>query len=184
MPNDLEFEANFWGQCLNTFDEEQKHYVYAPCMEIPVVGYSFDGQNKSIIDIGGGPVSMLLKTINKKCGKVVDPLPYPEWVSERYKAAKIHLLRKRGEDLNALNFDEAWIYNCLQHVDDVAKIIANAKKAAKVIRLFEWIDIPAYPGHPQQLTEQLFTDLLGPGNTAEFNSNGCYGRAFFGKFTT
>jgi hypothetical protein len=25
--NDLRFESQYWGNCTNTFDEEQKHYI-------------------------------------------------------------------------------------------------------------------------------------------------------------
>ena len=42
MDDHLKFEKEYWGNCANTFDEDQKHYVYAKFMEIPCNHYSFD----------------------------------------------------------------------------------------------------------------------------------------------
>jgi len=36
------FEKDYWGNCANTFDEDQKHYVYAHYMELTQIHYSFD----------------------------------------------------------------------------------------------------------------------------------------------
>jgi hypothetical protein len=179
-----DYERDFWGDCTNTFDEEQKHYVYALCMGLQRVRYSFDGRSRAIVDIGGGPVSMLLKTINLKGGLVVDPLRFPDWVYARYAVKGIEWIQIRGEDFSADRFDEAWIYNCLQHTDDPERIIANAKRSSRVLRLFEWIDIPAYAGHPHMLTEASLTKWIGQrGQTAQLNESGCVGRAFFGSFS-
>jgi len=84
----MSFESEYWGDCCNTYDEDQKHYVYAQYMGLDRQGYSFNVHGKSIIDIGGGPTSMLLKTTNLKKGLVVDPLLYPEWTYARYAAKK------------------------------------------------------------------------------------------------
>ena len=136
----MSFESDYWGDCCNTFDEDQKHYVYARYMGLDRKGYSFDVHGKTIVDIGGGPTSMMLKTINLDCGSVIDPLKYPAWTHGRYRAKGIQVSIMRGEDFDFIatpKFDEAWIYNCLQHTDDPERIIQNAKKAAKVLRLFE-----------------------------------------------
>ncbi len=193
MSDHTDFEAAYWGDCTNTFDEEQKHYVYAQSMGIKQLGYAFDVEGKRILDIGGGPVSMLLKCQNLlPRSRVVDPLAnsYPRWVDDRYKVKEISLWSARGEDPEAVEprpgapFDEAWIYNCLQHTDDPAQIIANAKAAAPMLRLFEWIDIPPHEGHPHMLTRATLEEWIGqPGEVAEFHRNGCYGRAFYGAWT-
>src|SRR5271169_3785444 len=79
------FEKNYWGDCTNTFLEEQKHFVQAKLMGITIKGSGFEGDGKRILDIGGGPVSMLLKVKNLKLGMVCDPIRYPDWVYERYR---------------------------------------------------------------------------------------------------
>ena len=146
--DDYEFEKDYWGNCANTFDEDQKHYVYARFMGLTRSHYSFPVNGSSIIDIGGGPSSMLLKTINLQRGKVVDPIAYPDWTRQRYAAHNIEVSVDVGENVTDIGYDEVWIYNCMQHAIDPGKIIANAKAAAPILRLFEWIDIPAHDGHP------------------------------------
>ncbi len=186
MSDHADFEAAYWGDCCNTFDEEQKHYVYAKCMSLPRVGYGFDAKGKRVLDIGGGPVSMLLKTVNLRHGTVVDPLAgrYPQWVDDRYSCKEIALVNLCGEDLPKGNlgpYDEVWIYNCLQHTDDPGRIIANAKALAPVLRMFEWVDIPAHDGHPHMLTQATLEAWIGqPGTVSSVAESGCYGRAFYG----
>lgn len=181
---DLTFEQHYWGNCLNTFDEEQKHYIYAKCLQIPHYfdsPYSFS-INVSVLDIGGGPTSMLLKCIDHKKMKVVDPLEFPEWVLQRYKTAGIDFQQALGEDINESGWDEVWIYNCLQHVDNPAKLIDNAHRAGKVIRLFEWL-APAYDGHSNILTEENLNKWLqAKGKTIWLSEQGCSGCAYYGVF--
>lgn len=193
-----EFERKWWGTCQNTYGEESKQLVYAKHMGLEATHdgnspYSFDVKNKRIVDIGGGPASLLLKCRNLTHGLVVDPCKYPDWVYNRYLAAGLAYERKSGEDLDpaALGpFDEAWIYNVLQHVQDPAKIIMNARRMVSVVRIFEWVDIPAHEGHPHELkTKELF-DMLGGSEKSpllymvgELNGEGtCHGRYLAGAF--
>jgi hypothetical protein len=101
----------------------------------------------------------------------------------RYKAHNIDVEVIHGEDVSDTGYDEVWIYNCLQHTDDISKIITNAKRAAPVLRIFEWINIPPHDGHPIMLTKELLDNLIGSsGNTIELAENGCYGTAYYGVF--
>jgi hypothetical protein len=93
----------------------------------------------------------------------------------------------RGEDIEVAGqekaFDEAWIYNCLQHTDDPELIIKNARQLANTIRIFEWIDIPPHRGHPQELKEHLLNKWLGgEGHVAELDENICHGKSYSGVF--
>lgn len=183
MEDDYEFEKKYWGDCCNTFDEDQKHYIYANFMGLQQKHYSFDANDKRILDIGGGPSSMLLKCINLKEGRVIDPIEYPAWTVDRYNSHNISVAVQPGETFIKSKWDEAWIYNCLQHTVDPKKIIENALKCAPVLRIFEWIDVEAHDGHPHELTEKFFVDILGPGGgTVTLAAHGCYGRAFYGVF--
>ena len=184
-----QFESDFWGNCANTYGEERKQLVYAKRMGLRLHGdwrsdFNIDMAGKSVIDIGGGPASLLLKCIRLGDSFVVDPLPFPDWVYRRYQCAGIGYAKCRGEDIDSRlssQVDEAWIYNALQHCDDPVKIISNARHVAKVVRLFEWIDIPAHLGHPQMLTEPMLKEALsGMGQTEQLNEDGCFGRAFYG----
>jgi hypothetical protein len=180
MNNDLTFENNYWNDCTNTFDEDQKHYVYAKYMGLDRQHYSFNVNNKTILDIGGGPTSILLKTINLKKGKVCDPLKFPAWVYERYKIKNIDWEIISGESICEKSWDEVWIYNCLQHTNDPSLIIKNALQAGKVLRIFEWIDIPPHDGHPQMITKELLDNLIGKqGSTIQLAESGCFGKAYY-----
>ena len=184
MTDHYDFEKSYWGNCCNTYDEDTKHYVYGSLMELKRVHYSFVLPDISVIDIGGGPTSMLLKTKGLKYGLVVDPIDYPEWTKMRYGEMNIDVKVDEGENVDETGFDEAWIYNCLQHAEDPEKIIRNARAAAPVLRFFEWIDIPAHDGHPHELKEETLNKWIGgKGGTATLNQGGCHGRCYYGVFS-
>jgi 2-polyprenyl-3-methyl-5-hydroxy-6-metoxy-1,4-benzoquinol methylase len=196
-----EWEKNWWGNCTNTYNEETKQITYAQKMGLrassdygkyPV----YNLEHKSILDIGGGVVSLLLKCKNFKLWRdpldsyclVSDPIldAAPSWVKERYDSAGIAYTSQKAETLvpeSYKTFDEVWIYNVLQHTENPGKIIANARKAGKLIRIFEWVDMPPEPGHPQVLTEVLLNKWLhGEGKVEQLNENGCVGKAYYGIF--
>ena len=176
MSNELEFERQFWGDCCNTFGEDRKHYVYARFMELLPFGFHFDARGKRILDIGGGPTSMLLKCGNLGGGLVVDPISYPQWTVDRYATKNIRVLVAPGEEVSEQGWDEAW-------TEDPERIIKNALSAAPVLRLFEWIDIPPHDGHPVMLTKDLLDEWIGnEGITCNLNESGCVGTAYANVF--
>jgi hypothetical protein len=182
-------EMDFWQGCRNTFGEETKQLLYLRKMGFPLAPtwrspYSFDAKGKSFIDFGGGPVSVLLKFDNLERSLVVDPAPWPDWVRARYEASKINLLSISAEDYDfglGQLFDVALVYNCLQHTQDPEKIVKNALASAKELRLFEWIDLPAHPGHPHCLSAADLERWTGKkGTTVQLNGeNECTGRAWY-----
>jgi len=182
------WELDWWGNCTNTFGEEYKQFAYARCMGLKTFHngkspFNIDLNNASILDIGGGATSLLLKCVNHHHSKVVDPLKLPDWVIMRYQNAGIDFLNVTGESFNGAGFDEAWIYNCLQHTQNPELIIENAKQAANLIRIFEWIDTPTNEGHPHSLTkENLDTWLDGYGKVDLVNENTAVGKAYYGIF--
>lgn len=183
--NDLKFEAKYWGNCTNTLNEDIKHLTYARFMQLKHYGkYAFDVEGKRILDIGGGPTSMLLKCVNLTEGKVCDPISYPQWTKDRYEVKNVSVQVVTGEDVDEEGWDEVWIYNVMQHCEDPERIIKNALKAAPVLRLFEWIDIEPHEGHPHMLTQASLERWIGKsGNTTVlYNDNECYGKAFYGVF--
>lgn len=159
-------EREWWGGCSNTYFEEEKQLVYAEKMglqksAIPETPYSFDMAGKSVLDIGGGPASLLLKCRNVK-GVVADPLDFPSWVMDRYKDAGIEYKRCKGEDIDSSMgmFDEVWIYNVLLHVDDPRLVIEKAKALGKVMRIFEWVNTVKNEMHPHVLSKEQLDQWL------------------------
>jgi len=188
---DQEFERSWWGNCANTFGEEVKQQVYAKKIGL-IAGWDYghfpvyDMKGLSVIDIGGGPVSMLLKCKNVD-GWVVDPCNYPDWVVSRYEENGICFIREAAEDHVPesvfVPYDEAWCYNCLQHTQDPEKIIKNMRSYAKVVRIFEWIEEPVSIGHPHTLHEKDLNNCLGGfGKTEQLNESGCLGLRYSGIF--
>ena len=187
------WERRWWGNCTNTFAEEVKQLTYAHRMGLVITKHPefyetwplYDMMGKTVVDIGGGPVSMLLKTMNLgEWSCVIDPCEYPKWVYDRYCVANIVPRRRPGEADIGGEFDEAWIYNVLQHVQDPAKIVANARKVARIVRVFEWINRGTGIGHPHSLTEEGMNAFVGgKGRTEQLQGeNGCWGWAYYGVF--
>ena len=193
--DDQQWESEWWGNCANTFIEETKQLTYGEKMGLnayfdygkyPV----YDLTGKKVLDIGGGPVSMLLKCVNFEKAVVIDPCDYPEWVKNRYDELNIEYFKLEGEELTDKSwenaFDEVWIYNVLQHTHNPELIIKNARNAGKIIRIFEWIDLPPCVGHPQMLKEKIMNEWLDGKGTTEFldGVNYCDDRAYYGVFET
>lgn len=191
-----EWEKRWWGDCANTYNEEQKQMYYASLIgldeykePVKVLGqekntFQFNLRGKSVLDIGGGPVSLLLKCTNFKGAVVVDPCEFPAWVKMRYKALNIEFVNKCAEEICYSNFDEVWIYNVLQHVIDPDEVARRAKRAGKVVRIFEWVDAGENLGHPHNLTSDWLNKYFN-GRLQKLNGEGgCYGTAYIDIYET
>lgn len=194
------WERTWWGACLSTFSEEAKQITYANRMGLVVVpdlnrgdevGWSdqwpaYDLHGANVVDLGGGPVSILLKCRNRgTLCDVVDPCEYPDWTRQRYGSAGIAVERIPAEQFNPLHeYDEAWVYNVLQHVNDPAQVLEVARDVAPVVRLFEWVGYEPSAGHPHMITVELVDAVLGArreGSAREWiDENGAQGWATYG----
>ena len=210
-----EWEQDWWGTCCNVLGEEMKQLLYANRMGLDVFKfhdgkspYNFDLGGISVVDIGGGPCSLLLKCVNFSRAKVIDPLEFPAWVLARYEAAGIEFERMRGEGLDVFGsgaisrlaswdaerhwtapdvggkFDLALIYNVLQHVEHPQLVIEGARAKADLIRIFEWISTPVNVGHLHTLTEGKLNEWLGGEGKVETLTGQayCWGRCYYGVF--
>jgi hypothetical protein len=167
------FDKDWWGNCVNTLGYEIKQVLFAQKIgltrtETRMSPFVFDMSGASIIDIGGGPVSLLLKCINFT-GTVLDPgSGYPRWVYDRYQSLGIDYTIEIGENLNSYGYDEAWIIDSLQHTINPELVLKNAKKAAKTVRVFEWINTVYSQASPHMLTENFLNNTLGVIGTTEY----------------
>lgn len=149
-----------------------------------------DFKGKKVIDIGGGPCSILLRanggkrrelnptieswgvdksTTKTANGVVIDPVICSEYVKIRYNYFNIDFINDDAESLykyyNEINyFDEAIIYNCLQHVMNPVEILDQVIKVSKKIRICEPINVPTDALHLHTFTsgyfEKYFSDNL------------------------
>lgn len=193
-----DWESTWWGECFNTYGEETKQLAYAKMMGLGVSSEVqhpyYDLEGKSVLDIGGGPVSLLLKCVNRGRSVVADPLTIPHWALDRYRAADILFKNVQAERLiedacfeSEEIFDEVWMYNVLQHTQNPQLIVENARKLGKVIRFFDWIDTLVEPGHPQILKEKDLNEWLhGVGKVHQLDRKVwvSYCRAYYGVFPT
>lgn len=196
-PDDLRhalFERAWWGDCTTSWSEEWKQQSYMHRMGVVQTALGeqwpvYQTAGRSVIDIGGGPVSPLLKTIRLRRAVVIDPGNYPEWTVARYEHAGIEVIRQRAEDALPLfdenEVDEAWVMNCLQHVIDPEKISREARRVAKLVRVFEWIGHGTSLGHPHNLMpDDLDLWFGGKGSIEDLNEHGCIGMSYSGAFLT
>lgn len=199
-----EFETTWWGDCCMTYGEESKQRVYASRMGL--VERQIDGRwpvydlgNKSVLDFGGGPTSILLKCVNFRAGTIIDPIHWPRWVAERYRAHGVACIPVRGEDweweseweakhkdlLEGMRYDEGWMYNCLQHTEDPERVVRNLRDSAKVLRIFEWVNAEVNEGHPHSISAENLRRWLGSSTMPAYgiveavDENGAVGEAFY-----
>lgn len=182
-----DWELNWHTSYPFHYYEQIKQEVYAEKMGIVLDYPDFDLKDRRIVDIGSGPVSMLLKYKNLAQGSMVaDPLMdrFPRWVRSRYISHNLFPITKKGEDISSQDgFDEVWMYNVLQHTDDPKMVVGRAKAMGKVIRIFEWIEEPISPGHLHTLhEEQLNKWFKGKGKVEKLSEKGCVGLSYYGIF--
>lgn len=185
------WEKEWHGLCNNTFHEEKRQYIYARYMGLDEFATNWYGKRGwdfgklNVVDIGGGPASLLLKS-KAKSRTVVDPCDFPNWVIVRYEECGIQFDNEMAEMKwpHDNMFDLALIYNVLQHVESPFKTIKNIKLASKEIRIFDWLETPISEGHIHSLkADQLDEWFAGIGKVIEMKGEaGLVGRAYVGIF--
>lgn len=137
--------------------EAVKRAAYAELMGI---GSAPHGK---VLDIGCGPESLLLVTPHAAGSAGLDPLRFTDEDEAKYAAHGItRFIQPAEEPLpeDAGVFDEAWVYNCLQHTIDPAKVLDNLKGRVKVVRIFEWCNIPTDTLHLHMLTVEKLREWM------------------------
>lgn len=129
-----------------------------------------------VLDVGGGPSSILLRSNKGHCelhdgfseGVVIDPVKITEHQKIRYEYFGIRFIQDMAENItnyyNEKHFDECFIYNCLQHVEDPIKILDGITKVSKKIRIAEPIHIPMDKCHLHTFTEDYFANYFDRDN--------------------
>lgn len=147
-------------------------------------------KNKTILEIGPAYYPALLN-VNTKESYVVEPLfdQFPQQIRDLYNNKKINVLKCMAEDLDKvnLNFDEVWIFNLLQHVQDPEKVLNNAYQHSSKVRIFEPINLPTDICHPHTFDKKYFEDMFpktqfkvhSGGSISNFHDANCiYGTIF------
>jgi hypothetical protein len=105
----------------------------------------------------------------------IDPLTFGVDDEDAYTLAGITRLVIKAEDYDGPQTDEAWCYNCLQHVDDWAASLRKVcRTASHTVRIFEWVNVPASSVHLHILrTNELRAVLAEAGFRETFRVDGC-----------
>lgn len=188
-----QWELEWHESCTNSLNEELKQFAYAKKMGLRITPnvktpYNIEVDAIKILDMGAGPYSLLLKTKGFDEAYALDPLmmDFPTWVSGRYQQSHIYTYSAKGENLPDFFdkvMDETWIYNCLQHTEDPQKVIKNALAVSKIVRIFEWLEVPENIGHLHVLTEEKLNNWLGGEGKVDFiNEGGAVGKYYAGVF--
>jgi len=193
-----EEELAFWNSPGAELGEQLKQLTYAKYLKLDFIHdgnspYVIDKTGLNILDVGGGPVSLLLKTIAAQ-KVVVDPCLFPDWVDDRYSSNGILYYQQSGEKKMLKkydsSFDEVWLYNVLQHTQDPEKIFDNIHKVlinGGVFRFLDWVDTPTNVAHPISLSYEKLSEWLAkyydqPLLKTEINENGAVGKIAYGVF--
>ena len=146
-----QWEREWWLHTDQLPEEFKKQAFYAAQMGLPP---NFDCQQHSILDVGCGPMSMLLRCTGYTEAIALDPIDYGPF-EDLYKDVP-HLLRLiLPAELYTVEHqsDEVWMYNVLQHVVNPQRVLDVIRTAAAfTVRIFEWVDIPPYRGHLHMTT--------------------------------
>lgn len=177
-------EVNHWNIVTSSEEltkQEDGYYRHAKVMALEE-----DNPSKiTVIDIGGGPLSLTLHHDLLYC-LVVDPIPvtgkFLKKYTERNTLFEEDTAEHYLENYNWLPFDEVWMYNCLQHVIDPEYILDNLYKVGKVLRISEPTNTPTNDMHPHTFTPNWLETKLksisvsGTYNRIEYDFPYCGGK--------
>lgn len=184
-------EAEYWG------DQEMENPTIQQELRFQetYIEYMFHPENsnwlngKNILDIGGGPISILLKRVNRSgLSMVIDPIELKDVSWLRYAKHGIFFKKTTAEIFLPLivdkHFDEIWIYNVLAHVMDPELILKEAKRVGKCLRIFEVLNTGTDYMHPWSFTREFFDGILGEGGKTVVldEEGGVRGEAYYGVF--
>jgi ubiquinone/menaquinone biosynthesis C-methylase UbiE len=142
-------------------------YYYEPDRSLNMSGLN-------VLDVGGGPASILLRTNNNlpnrphdglNKGVVIDPVMITDHQKMRYDFHDIEFIEDQAENIDKYYsekgfFDECFIYNCLQHVVDPLKILDKITAVSKRIRIAEPLNVPTDHMHLHMFTENYFDEYF------------------------
>tara|TARA_B100001758_G_C18253644_1_gene527177 strand:- start:10 stop:942 length:933 start_codon:yes stop_codon:yes gene_type:complete len=168
--------SGWYSEYINKYEHEEEWHKKPGHMVMTAAGHSIfkkeleidlDQTDKTILDIGGGPHSILLDCNDFKKGVIVDPIDYRETfegLSEVFGKCNIEFVPTEMENYKSKGetFDEVWCYNVLPHADDEKEFFDSLLKCCKkgtIIRITEPINLLPYEGHPLYVTQDTFTYL-------------------------
>lgn len=128
------------------------------------LGLEKDQKLKTIVEVGPADFPALAYCENVR-GIVVEPME-SNHLDMICSALSIFRISKPLEEISLaaikeMDADEAWCFNCLQHIIDPELFIEKCKQIAPVIRFFEPIDFGTSDCHPHTYSIDDFVRWFG-----------------------
>jgi 2-polyprenyl-3-methyl-5-hydroxy-6-metoxy-1,4-benzoquinol methylase len=155
-------ESAHWVKIMSDKDLANKEDGYYRHAEVMYLNKN-NPAGISVIDIGGGPLSLTLHHKLKDV-TVVDPIAITDEYMDNYKVHNTQFVQALAEDFLANYvgkvYDEVWLYNCLQHTIDPEYILDNLYKIGRVLRISEPTNTPINTAHPHSFTPGWYDQKL------------------------
>lgn len=189
-------ELKYWQRPRVVWGEHDKQLSYFEHMKMwedfGIADFELDMKDKSVLDIGCGPASSLLRMTNAACLSGIDPIEYGAAARRRYTAFGIDYRVSPAENLDRefgehSMFDLTLCYNVLQHPENPEKIVKQMIHHSREIRIFEWLWIPTDNEHLWMLTPDMLLNWFQGCKikymaTPRVTECGCTASAFVGIF--
>ena len=137
------------------FQEGYLHYLRSYVTYFSYLQIDLNIKGNKIAEIGPADYPGLSYCFNTQNCVAIEPMP-----SIILSTSGINVVRCKAEDFDFSDYDEVWIMNVLQHVEDPGKIVEKAKQA-KCVKFFEPINFGTDECHLHNLTMEMFKDWFG-----------------------
>jgi hypothetical protein len=156
--------TELWHMMRDTADEEcHRHGTEVIFNHHFGVDYKTYFKDKTIVESGGGRFPHVTFCDGAKNKISVEPLfDSLDEYSKKYQLDNgVQVVTGAFEDYDPpedLDVDEVWFFNVLQHVKDPSYQIEKGKEIAKVVRVFEPLNIPTDAAHPHMFDASFFEE--------------------------
>jgi len=154
-------ELRYWDRWYDPALTREWHRGIAGLMQLDAREIA----DRSVIDVGCGPVSLMFDYPPAR-GVGLDPLDFGPEREAAYATRGLARLLVPAEEIaeDLWRLDEAWCYNCLQHVISPGAVLLTMTRLARgTIRIFEWIHEPVSEVHLHVLDPDLIANHLRAG---------------------
>lgn len=154
---------------LNETNKNQYYNSYKTIFSLLDSKFDWNLQNKKVLEIGSGVFGALTFCNNTENSFIIEPLDFPENVTNVYKDKGIAILKGMVEELDLPQVDEIYLFNVMQSIWQPEIFIKKLKKVAKKIYFLEPIDTSVDVLHLHSYTFDDFRNFFGEEAVSQYN---------------